>query len=500
MEKQMIAENASAPITFASWSTINWEAVEASVNQLQMRIAKAIRESRYNRAKALQWLLTHSYYAKLLAIRRVSQNRGCKTPGVDKILWRTQNQKLHAVTLLRRKGYRPLPLKRIYIPKKSDITKLRPLSIPTMRDRAMQALYLLTLEPVAETLADKNSYGFRPKRSCADASEQCFKSLAKKASSKWILEGDIRACFDKISHPWLLNNIPMDKVILNKWLQSGYIDKHQLHATMEGVCQGGPISPMLLTITLSGLEAALKAATKEHDKVHLISYADDFVITGATKDILEQTVKPLVTNFIKERGLELSEKKTFITHIDKGFDFLGFNIRKYNDKLLIKPSKQNVNTFLESIRTLVKSKLSMPTDYLIRILNSKIRGWANYHRHIAAKSTFGKVDKEIFKTIWRWAKRRHPKKNARWVRNKYFCTTGNDHWVFNAGLKQQQNGRYVVLRLLKASSISIQRHTKIRAEANPYKPEYIEYFKERELSKRKYKVIKEMAGSVKLAS
>lgn len=291
----------------------------------------------------------------------------------------------------------------------------------------------------------------------------------------------------------------MDKIILRKWLQSGYIDNQKLCATTEGVPQGGVSSATMLTITLSGLEAELKAATKERDKVHLVTYADDFVITGATKEVLEQTVKPLVTKFIKERGLELSEEKTSITHIDKGFDFLGFNMRKYNEKLLIRPAKQNVNTFLQGIREIIKAKVSVPTEYLIRILNSKIRGWTNYYRHVAAKNTFGKIDKEIFKVIWKWAKRRHPKKNAKWIRSKYFCKLGNDNWVFRA-VHKPKNGNAKLLLLLKASSITIRRHTKIRAEANPYNPEYNEYFKERELSKSKYKAINGIAGSTKLAS
>ena len=331
---------ADAPLTYVKWYDIDWDIIETQVKQMQMRIAKAIRRGEHRRAKSLQWLLTHSYYAKLLAVRRVTQNRGCKTPGVDKVVWRTPNQKLRAVDMLNRRGYNPKPLRRIYIPKKNG--KLRPLGIPTMLCRAMQALHLLALEPVSESIADCQAYGFRPKRSCADAIEQCFRILAVGNRAQWVLEGDIKACFDEIDHQWLLNNVPMDKSILSKWLNAGFVDKGQLFPTNAGTPQGGIISPTLLTITLAGLEHAIKSATKQQDKINLVTYADDFIITGASKEILENTVKPIVEEFIKIRGLELSTEKTIITHIDKGFDFLGFNVRKYNGKLLIKPAKKNI--------------------------------------------------------------------------------------------------------------------------------------------------------------
>lgn len=178
------------------WQAINWPAVKQQVLRLQMRIAKAMREGCHGKAKALQWLLTHSHAAKLLAVKRVSQNKGSKTSGTDGITWRTDNHKLAAVEQLRRRGYRAKPLRRVYIPKKNG--KLRPLGIPCMIDKAQQALYLLALEPVSEMIADKNAYGFRPKRSAADAIEQCFNALCRKTSAQWILEGDIKACFNVI--------------------------------------------------------------------------------------------------------------------------------------------------------------------------------------------------------------------------------------------------------------------------------------------------------------
>jgi RNA-directed DNA polymerase len=219
------------------WKAINWKYIESQVKRLQMHIAKAVRERRFGKAKALQWLLTHSYFAKLLAVKRVTSNKGKKTPGIDGVIWLNNRRKLSAVSELNRKGYHPFPLRRIYIPKKNG--KKRPLSIPVMKDRAMQALHKLALEPVAETTADPNSYGFRPFRSCADAVGQCYIALGKSYSPKWVLEGDIKACFDEISHQWLLDNILMDKEILSKWLKSGYIDKGISYPSHKGTPQGG---------------------------------------------------------------------------------------------------------------------------------------------------------------------------------------------------------------------------------------------------------------------
>jgi RNA-directed DNA polymerase len=231
----------AAPGHAPDWHSINWKKVWRTVRRLQARIVKAVREGRWNKVKALVYLLTHSYSGRALAILRVVSNSGARTPGVDGALWNTPESKSAAFTALRRHGYRPQPLRRVYIPKSNG--KRRGLGIPTMADRAMQALYLLGLDPIAETLADGHSYGFRLERCCADALDECHKILRGPPGPSWILEGDIKACFDKISHNWLIDNIPMDKEVLRKWLKAGFLEKQVVFATTEGTPQGGIITP-----------------------------------------------------------------------------------------------------------------------------------------------------------------------------------------------------------------------------------------------------------------
>lgn len=465
------------------WSSIDWASAERIVRRLQARIVKATQAGRWGKVKALQHLLTHSYSGKVLAVRRVTENDGRKTPGVDGLVWNTPDKKMCAVQVLKRRGYRPQPLRRMYIPKSNG--KMRPLGIPTMHDRAMQALYLLGLDPIAESTADPNSYGFRKRRCCADAMVQCHTVLSNRYSAQWVLEADIKSCFDRISHEWLAAHIPMDTVVLSKWLAAGYMEQSVWYETEEGTPQGGVISPALANMTLDGLEARLRRrypANTEKSRaaqVNLIRYADDFLITGRTKALLEDEIKPLVEEFLGERGLELSVEKTSITHITDGLNFLGEQVRKYNGKLLITPSKRNVKTFLDNIRKVIRRNAQVATPVLIAQLNSKIRGWANFHRHVASKRTFSHVDHAIFKAVWQWAVRRHPNKSRHWVKEKYFGTQGGQHWAF-FGVGADVKGRPVTYWLLHSTSVPIRRYRKIKGKANPYDPAWASYFAQRD--------------------
>ena len=484
--QQMICAGAPSHQVIA-WSNINWAKCHQEVRRLQARIVKATQERKHNKVKTLQWILTHSFSGKALAIKRVTENQGKQTSGVDGVIWSTPESKSQAILSLKRRGYQPKPLRRVYIPKANG--KKRPLGIPTMHDRAMQALYLLALEPVVETTGDHRSFGFRTKRSTADAIEQCFIVLSRKHGAQWVLEGDIKGCFDNISHNWLLNHIQTDRMILKKWLKAGYMEDKQLFPTEAGTPQGGIISPTLANLVLDGLEAKLEAAFKQKRyanriqtrlKVNYVRYADDFIVTGCSKELLEQEVKPIIEDFMRERGLMLSPEKTKITHIDEGFDFLGQNLRKYNGKLLTKPSKGNVATFLEKVRKVIKGNKTLDQEHLIYKLNPMIQGWSNYHRHIVAKETFARVDHEIWCALWQWALRRHPQKGKGWVRNRYFHTVDTRNWVFAEATGERfPDGNPILKSLRKMVDTPIRRHHPIRLEANPFDPTWNGYFEER---------------------
>ncbi|MEX3932900.1 group II intron reverse transcriptase/maturase [Paraburkholderia phymatum] len=466
-----------------NWYAVDWRRVERNVRGMQIRIAKATREGDWRRVKALQRMLTRTLSAKLYAVRRVTQNQGARTAGVDRELWDSPESRWEAIGRLKRRGYKPLPLRRVFIPKANG--KERPLGIPTMRDRAMQALYLLALEPVSESTSDPNSYGFRINRSTADAMGQVRACTSRKDSSRWVLEADIKGCFDHINHDWLENHVPMDREILRKWLKAGLIYKGQLQATEAGTPQGGIISPTLANVTLNGLERELIAHLRatfgigkaRKLKVNVVRYADDFVITGVSKEVLADVVRPWVEAFLAVRGLQLSEAKTRITHIDDGFDFLGWNFRKYSGKLLTTPSKKNAQAFYRKVADTVSGHKMMKQGDLINLLNPMLRGWAQYHHHVSAKQAYSRMESLIFRRLWRWSKRRHPLKRSEWVRKRYFHTIGNRHWVFAAPVART-DGSPGLLELYQLSGTAIEYHDRIQGEFNPFDPKWEQYGEE----------------------
>lgn len=455
------------------WKQINWEQAEIYINRLQIRIVKAVKENKWRLIKRLQYLVTHSFYGKALAVKRVISNKGKNTPGIDGIVWKSDKDKSNAVISLDIKGYKASALRRIYIEKFGKKEK-RPLGIPTMKDRAMQALQLLGLEPVAETIADTVSFGFRKFRGAQDAMSYGFSVLCRKDSPQWILEGDIKGCFDNISHIWLQKNIFMDSKVLKQFIKCGYIYGKELYPTINGTPQGGIISPTLANMTLDGMEYLIKqkfwsntkgtiSVKNNKKKIHLIRYADDFIVTATDKETLI-IIKDMLREFLEERGLVLSEEKTKLTSINEGFEFLGWNFRKYNGKLVIKPSDKSIRKIRKTISAIIKKNRTSTQANLIDQLNQVLRGWAEYHHSACSKETFAKIDHTTWEMLWKWAKRRHPNKSKSWIVNKYWKNHKGRKWCF----KSDKN------ILFYMNDTPIVRYPQIRLNTNPFLD--IEYF------------------------
>ena len=461
-----------------SWHDVNWNIVHQKVRQLQVRIVKATKEGKWRQVERLQHLLTHSFTAKLLAVKRVTENQGKNTAGIDAELWSTPEKKFEAALSLSKKDYKPKPVRRVYIPKSNG--KRRALGIQTMQDRAMQALYQLALDPIAEVKADPNSYGFRKARSPHDAIEQVHNVLAGPYKAKWILHADIKACFDHLNHKWLLAHIPIDKTMLKKWLKAGYVDDGFLFPTKEGLPQGGCISPTITNLALDGFERDLQERyTKPNGprsranphKVNMLRFADDLLITADSHELLENEIKPLVKSFLKQRGLSLNEEKSLIVSRNEGFEFLGFEVRRFDTKTIIRPSKKAIKRFKTKISETLTSLQSAKASNLVRILNPIIRGWVNYYRHAVSKVIFSALDQWLWRKLWDWARRRHPNKSRRWVALKYFDIP--QRWTFFAYEGDKR------LRIFQLADVPIKRHIKIKALANPYDSSWETYFEAR---------------------
>jgi RNA-directed DNA polymerase len=484
------------------WNQIPWRKLEKMVYKLQKRIYRASNRGDVRAVRKLQKLLMKSWSAKCLAVRRVTQdNQGKKTAGVDGVKSLTPKQRLKLVSKIRL-GSKVSPTRRVWIPKPGREEK-RPLGIPTMHDRALQALVKLALEPEWEARFEPNSYGFRPGRSCQDAIEAIFDAIRYKA--KYVLDADIAKCFDRIDHETLLkklNTFPTIRRQIRAWLKAGVMDNMQYFDTSEGTPQGGVISPLLANIALHGMEWRIKDYVEtcdlkrsdgryqlpkrdKRDSVSIIRYADDFVILH--KDItVVQGCREIISEWLKDMGLELKPSKTRLAHTlneyegeSPGFNFLGFHIQQHKVgkyitgkdskkkplgfKTIITPSKEKCKEHYDQIAKVIEAHRGKSQTKLIEKLNPIIIGWVNYYSKVSSTKAFSRLDALIYAKLKNWGKRRHRNKGEKWIANKYWKTVDGDNWVFTT-----RSGN--TTRLTKHSSTKVQSddYVKVKGEASPY--------------------------------
>lgn len=462
------------------WDAIDWHHMTSFVRRLRQAIFRAAKEGDLKKVRTLQRIMLRSYENRLLAVHRVTQvNRGKYTPGIDGFIVKTPVERGQLVDRLAEyEPWRPLPARRVYIPKANG--KIRPLGIPVVIDRALQAVVKNALEPFWEAKFEDSSYGFRPGRSCHDAIQRIFNLASAKGKRRWVLDADIKGAFDNIDHDKLLEvigNFPARELV-RQWLKAGYLEDGVFHDTDRGTPQGGVISPLLANIAFHGMEDALGvryyrrkariADTELHrNSLGVVRYADDFVVFCHSKEEAEQAKEKLKAWFA-ERGLTFSEEKTRITNLDEGFDFLGFNVRQYEVnnsrtgyRLLMRPSKGAVQKQRRKLKEAFRACRGRSAVALVARINPIIRGWTNYFRVGVSKRVFAKLDDYLFRLQRIWLKRQHPMKSWTWIKRRYWgrcsCRTeSNDRWVF----------QFLGIYMIKHAWTPIQRHIMVRRFAS----------------------------------
>lgn len=499
--------NNVTPPQKCEWNSINWKEIHAYVIKLRQSIYRAAKEGNLKRVRSLQKMMLNSYENRCLAVRRVTQiNQGKHTPGVDKLVVKTPEARGRLVDeLAEYQLAKRLPAKRVYIPKVNG--DKRPLGIPDIKNRAVQAMVKNALEPFWEAKFEGVSYGFRPGRSCHDAIQRIHTTLShKKATRWWILDADIKGAFDNIDHDKLLEiigNFPARELIV-QWLKAGYMEDGVFYGTESGTPQGGVISPLLANIALHGMEEVIGIEYQTGNRENnvqptspvLVRYADDFVVLCHTEEQAKE-IKQKMSQWLSERGLRLNEDKTKIVHVSEGFDFLGFTIRKYKSSIkksgwitLTQPSKKSIKSVREKLNNKFKECRGRPVEHLIKQVNPIIVGWSRYFRTAASKEVFGWLDQYLFDRQMNWVNWTHPRKRTEWKRKKYWGNYKNgDNWVFGV----QQDNRTTMMA--KFSWTPIVRHTQVKGKASPDDPELQEYWEDRDkklqkkLESKSYRII-----------
>ncbi|WP_378741319.1 group II intron reverse transcriptase/maturase [Nocardia brasiliensis] len=469
------------------WAAVQWRRIERDVGRLRQRIFTATQAGDHQRVANLQKLMLRSRANTLMSVRRVTEvNAGRKTPGIDGQVITTGLEKVELTQWIHRdaKPWTARPVKRVYIPKAGG--KRRPLGIPVLVDRVLQARVVNALEPQWEARFEPRSYGFRPGRGCHDAIEAIFAvAKGKNPARQWVLDADLTAAFDRIDHSRLLTAVgafPARERLTTGWLRAGVVENGLLTPTEAGTPQGGVVSPLLLNVALHGMETAAgvrydrvdaNALVAHRDSPVLIRYADDLVALCHSRQQAEK-IKARLAAWLALRGLTFNEDKTRITHLDEGFDFLGFNIRRYHGTLLIKPSKAALRRIRERLRTELRSLRGSNASAVISRLNPIIRGWTAYYRSVVSSEEFNDLDHYLWKLTYKWAKHTHPNKPTRWIVRRYFGMfnrSRRDRWVFG----DRDSGAY----LLRFAWTRIVRHQLVKGTASPDDPALTDYWNTR---------------------